>query len=56
LNEELNKFIAGMDSETVDLVMSEIGSIDITNAIEWDELAYRFEELGIVSDATEESL
>ena len=56
LNEELNKFIAGMDNETVDLVMSEIGSIDITNAIEWDELAYRFEELGIVSDATEESL
>lgn len=61
--EELKEFdtsfdsiIKGLSTEEVDKIMSEINSIDKTDKNAWDNLLYRFKELGLMAKMDEASL
>jgi hypothetical protein len=51
-----DSMIEGLSTEEVDKVMSEINSIDKTDKKAWDNLLYRFKELGLMAKMDEASL
>lgn len=50
LDSYLDSMISRLAAEDVDLVMSAINAIDITDSGAWDELQYTFEELGVMAN------